>query len=100
MNFKVKTSADNTYTMTQQYILKDIIISLSVALIILVVSIFIIVFISKNISKSISLFKGIFKKGASGNLNAKYPVKAKAKDEMNGLGTYFNDFINEVKEVI
>ncbi len=100
LNQDVKTAADNTYLFVQKYIINDIIISSGIFLVLLVVSIFIIIFLSKNISRSLSFFKEIFKKGASGDLETKYPVKSGAKDEISELGAFFNNFIEKVRGVI
>ncbi len=96
----VKTTAESEYDSVQRSIMKDIIVSLGILLILICVSAFITAFISKNISKSLSFFKEIFKKGASGDLNAKYPVKAKSRDELNEVGTFFNGFMENVQSVI
>jgi methyl-accepting chemotaxis protein len=66
----------------------------------LIVSILVAVMISRNIMKSLSLFNNIFIKGSSGDLNARYPVREKSKDEINALGSIFNDFVQKLNDVI
>jgi methyl-accepting chemotaxis protein len=52
------------------------------------------------LNKPLSSFKSIFEKGASGDLEARYPVNEKKKDEINELGIFLNQFIDEVRGVI
>jgi methyl-accepting chemotaxis protein len=100
MNAKVKINADNTYASVKSSIIRGIIISGAASFLLLSISIIIAVFISRNIARSISFFKTIFKKGASGDLEAKYPADENSKDEINELGIYFNNFIDEIKGII
>ncbi|MBN2041614.1 MAG: methyl-accepting chemotaxis protein [Spirochaetes bacterium] len=71
-----------------------------ILLISLIISIFIAVLISRKIFGSLAFFNNIFKKGSSGDLDARYPVKSNVNDEISSLGQMFNNFIQKVKEVI
>ena len=47
-----------------------------------------------------SFFREIFSKGASGDLNVRYPVVEQSKDEINNLGIFFNNFVEKVGTLI
>ncbi len=100
MNIDARATADASYKSAQKTIEQAVLISgiISVALIAIVV--LIAIFLSRNIFKSLSSFKEIFSKGASGELDTSYPVKEKARDEINELGILFNKFMGKVREAI
>ena len=52
------------------------------------------------LNKPLLSFKGIFQKGAEGDLEARYQTDESKRDEINELGIFFNRFIDEVKSVI
>jgi methyl-accepting chemotaxis protein len=100
MGVHAKTIADNAHINSQKTIRRGVIISGSISLILIAVVIFIAIFITRNIFKKLSFFKEIFSKGASGDLEARYPVSARARDELNELGNFYNNFIDKVRGLI
>lgn len=92
--------ADNTRASVFKSVSKIFIISAAISLALVALGVLISFFISKNISKSLTFFKEIFKRGTSGDLEARYPVNEKKRDEFNELGLFFNNFIEKVGGVI
>ncbi|MBN2041616.1 MAG: MCP four helix bundle domain-containing protein [Spirochaetes bacterium] len=93
--------ASNVFHEKTRIIVAEVLfISMIIAIIILAVAVIIAILISRKIFGSLSIFNNVFSEGASGNLNASYPVKDGAKDEINTMGELFNQFINKVKIVI
>ncbi len=79
---------------------RGIIISAVVSIILIAIVILITVFMPRNISTSLSLFEKVFLKGASGNLEARYPVKKDSREEINKLGISYNNFMDKVSALI
>ncbi len=100
LNTRIKTLADAANTTSQEAMRMGIIISGSISLALIVIVILIAFFLQENISKKLLFFKEIFSKGASGDLNARYPVKEKSNDELNDLGIFFNNFTAKVGAVV
>jgi methyl-accepting chemotaxis protein len=100
INRDAREIANKSYVIAQKSIKRAIIISTVVSLLLIVIVALIAVSLSKNIFNSLSFFKKIFAKGASGDLEARYPVREKARDEINEIGTFFNYFMDKVREVI
>ncbi len=100
MGIQAKTAADNSHLYSQKIIKRGVIISGSISLILIVIVVIIAFFITKNIFRKMSFFKEVFSKGASGDLDARYPVNAKARDELNELGVFYNNFIDKVRGLI
>ena len=74
--------------------------SLIIFIVLLSVVLLISLLLPRSIARSLSLFKEIFSTGSSGDLEVRYPVKEKARDEMNELGVQFNQFMDKVRTVI
>ncbi|MDA3900327.1 MAG: methyl-accepting chemotaxis protein [Spirochaetes bacterium] len=98
-NYTEKMSGEN-HSKSNRQIKSVRTVSTIIVIFTFVLSILIAFVISRNILKSLSMFNHVFVKGSSGDLNAKYPVQDEAKDEINGLGVIFNNFINNLHEVI
>ena len=92
--------ADETIAKMMNAVRDGIIFSICISIVLIVAVILSALFLSRNILKSLSLFREIFKKGASGDVEARYPVVAHARDDFNELGVYFNDFMDKVKGAI
>lgn len=80
----------------ERVILSSLIIFIVLLSIVLLISLL----LPRSIARSLSLFKEIFLTGSSGDLEVRYPVKEKARDEMNELGVQFNQFLDKVRTVI
>ena len=100
LKIQAKLVADESISAMMASMRNGIIFSIFVSIVLVVVVILSALFLSRNILKSLSSFREIFKKGSSGDLEARYPVIVNAKDEFNELGTFFNDFMDKVKSVI
>ena len=100
MSLQAKTTADESHIIARGSIKMSVIISSAFSLALIGIVVLIALFLSKNISKSLLFFKEIFSKGASGDLEARYPVKDNSKDELNELGMFFNNFMNKVGSLI
>jgi methyl-accepting chemotaxis protein len=100
MNMRIKVDANNSNNIIQESLNFGIRASAIISIILLVLVILIALLITRDISHSLSLFKHIFKKGASGDLEARYPSSNKTKNEINELGIFFNNFMDKVKAVI
>src|SRR4030067_1335876 len=100
LDFQTGREARKFHDETIDLIGKVIKFSIVIFIILLTVSFLVTLTLSKSIANSLSLFRQIFLKGSSGELEAKYPVLDKARDEMNELGKWFNKFIDEVRAVI
>ncbi|MBN2401864.1 MAG: methyl-accepting chemotaxis protein [Spirochaetes bacterium] len=105
MNLRLLTTRskmllDNAQADSRESIQKAVIFSSGISVVLIILSVLITVLISRNISTSLSFFKNIFSKGAAGYLNATYPVREKAKDELTELGILYNQFIGRVQDVI
>jgi methyl-accepting chemotaxis protein len=84
-----------------QYSMERVILySVIILLVLLSIALLVSIFLSRSIAKSLSFFKEIFLKGSSGDLEVRYPVKDRARDEMNELGMQFNQFMDRVRAVI
>ena len=97
---QAKLVADESIAKMMTSMRNSIAFSVFISIILIVAVIFSAIFLSRNILKSLSLFREIFKKGASGDLDARYPVMINAKDEFNELGSFFNNFMDKVKGAI
>jgi methyl-accepting chemotaxis protein len=100
MSVQAKTTADEAHVNTKESIQMGVIVSGAVSLVLIVIVVLIALFLSKNISGSLLFFKEIFEKGASGDLEARYPIKDKSKDEINEIGISFNNFMDKVGSLI
>jgi methyl-accepting chemotaxis protein len=100
LNIYADQTATNLQDQTKEIIYKVFMVSVILSGFILFMTVIIAVLISRNISRSLIFFKKIFSKGATGHLDASYPVRIGAQDEINELGLLFNNFIEKVKEVI
>jgi methyl-accepting chemotaxis protein len=100
LKVQAKLIADESMNSIMESMKRGIIFSLFVSLVLIVVVILSALFLSRNILKLLSLFREIFTKGASGNLETRYPVIVKSRDEINELGSFFNKFMDKVKDVI
>ncbi|MBN2039610.1 MAG: methyl-accepting chemotaxis protein [Spirochaetes bacterium] len=102
INNRIEILAKASSNSAQESINRGIVISLIILAVLGIIAVLVSFLISRNISRSLSFFKEIFKKGASGDLEAKYPVKSKSKkgDEINELGIFFNSFMDNVRGVI
>ncbi|MBN2402870.1 MAG: hypothetical protein JXN64_10780 [Spirochaetes bacterium] len=100
LKIQAKVVADESKNAIMDSMTKGIMFSLIVSLVLIAIVILSAVFLSRNIRKLLSLFREIFTKGAIGDLEARYPVIARSKNELNELGSFFNKFMDKVKEVI
>ncbi len=100
MNVRIKVIASESNKSVQESLSAGIKISAIISVILICIVVLVAFLITKNISGSLSFFKHIFEKGASGDLEARYPVKEKTKDEINELGLFYNNFMNKVRTVI
>jgi methyl-accepting chemotaxis protein len=100
MGIHAQSIADNAHVNSQETIKRSVIISGSISIILIAIVFLIAILITKNIFRKLSFFKEIFSKGASGDLEARYPVIARARDELNELGNFYNNFIDKVRGLI
>jgi methyl-accepting chemotaxis protein len=100
ISVQAKEVADNAHLNSKKTIKRGVIISGIISLLLIAIVALIAVFISKNIFSKLTFFKEIFTKGASGDLEAKYPVIENAQDELNELGSFYNNFIDKVRGLI
>ncbi|MBN2402868.1 MAG: transporter substrate-binding domain-containing protein [Spirochaetes bacterium] len=68
--------------------------------IIIILSIITYITLNLFLNKPLSSFRTFFERGASGDLEARYPVNENKKDEISELGIFFNQFVDEVRGVI
>ncbi len=100
LNRDAREFANQSYKIAQESVKRAVIISTAISLVLIGIVALIATYLSRNIFKSLSFFKKIFIKGASGDLETRYPVKEKARDEINEIGTFFNLFMDKVSDVI
>ncbi|MBN2040099.1 MAG: MCP four helix bundle domain-containing protein [Spirochaetes bacterium] len=100
INKEAKAVADNAYVTSKEVMKRVTIVSMAVAVFLIVIVALIAIYLSRNIYNSISSFKNIFTKGASGDLGTRYPVRQNARDEINEMGSFFNSFIDKVRNTI
>ena len=100
IKLQAKFIADDSRAVIMKSMGNGIIFSLIISIMLIAVVILSAALLSKNINKSLSLFREIFAKGTSGDLEARYPTIKESKDELNELGSYFNKFMDKVKSVI
>jgi methyl-accepting chemotaxis protein len=100
LNVQIKNIAETNSANAQKSMNIGIIISLAISIILIVIVLLISFFLPRTISRSLSFFRDIFSKGASGDLNVRYPVVEESKDEINNLGIFFNNFVEKVGTLI
>jgi methyl-accepting chemotaxis protein len=99
-NVQIKSIAETNSANAQKSMNIGIIISLVISIILIVIVLLISFFLPRSLSRSLSFFREIFSKGASGDLNVRYPAAEVSKDEINNLGIFFNNFIEKVGRLI
>lgn len=100
LKVRAKILSDESINTIMESMNKNIIFSLIVSLALIIVVILSAVLLSRNIVRLLSLFREIFTCGASGDLEARFPVIVESKNELNELGIFFNKFMDKVKDVI
>ena len=100
LNAQIKNIAETNSANAQKAINIGIIISLAISIVLIVIVLLIPFFLARNLSRSLSFFREIFSKGASGDLNVRYPVSEESKEEINNLGIFFNKFVEKVGRLI
>ena len=100
LKIQAKIAADEAVNAMLKSMRNGIAFSMFISIVLIIVVILSALLLSRSILKSLSLFREIFKKGSSGDLEARYPIVTGAKDELSELGIYFNKFMDKVKSVI